>query len=165
MSIQRAPKKVFKTYTPVELKVREATSNDPCRPPTTLMDEIAEQTFDVLAFTEIMPTIWKRMNDRERRWRHVYKSLILLYRILINGSERVLQQCRGKLLAIQMLEDFHYVKDGEDHGLNVREKSKHLVELIQAYDRIKNEHIKAVANEISCTTEAGGSIRMFHLVI
>ena len=163
MSIQRALKKAVKIHSHVESKVREATSNDPCLPPTTLMAEIAELTCDVLAFTEIMPTIWKRMDIREKKWRHVYKSLVLLHYIFINGSDRVLQQCRENLLGIQVLADFQYVKNGEDYGLNVRDKSKQLIELIQDDDRIKNERTKV--ERFSLTTEAGGSISTFYSII
>jgi epsin len=55
------------------IKVREATSNDPWGPPSSLMSEIADLTFNVVAFTEVMGMIWKRLNDSGKNWRHVYK--------------------------------------------------------------------------------------------
>lgn len=42
------------------MKVREATSNDPWGAPSTLMGEIADLTYNVVAFTEIMQIVWKR---------------------------------------------------------------------------------------------------------
>lgn len=57
----------------VGLKVREATSNDPWGPSSSLMSEIADLTYNVVAFSEIMSMVWKRLNDHGKNWRHVYK--------------------------------------------------------------------------------------------
>ena len=61
-----------------QVKVREATSNDPWGPSSTQMSEIADLTYNMVAFSEIMQMIWKRLNDHGKNWRHVYKSLLLL---------------------------------------------------------------------------------------
>ena len=53
--------------------MREATSNDPWGPSSSLMSEIADLTYNVVAFSEIMSMIWKRLNDHGKNWRHVYK--------------------------------------------------------------------------------------------
>jgi epsin len=145
MPIHRTIKNVVKNYTFAEVKVREATSNDPWGPSTTLMSEIADLTYNVMAFGEIMQMIWKRLNDHGKNWRHVYKSLVLLDYLLKTGSERVAQQCRENLLSIQTLKDFQYVEDGKDHGQNVREKSKALVALLKDDERFKNERTKALS--------------------
>lgn len=71
------------------MKVREATSNDPWGPSSTLMSEIADLTYNVVAFSEIMQMIWKRLNDHGRNWRHVYKALVLLEYLIKTGSEKV----------------------------------------------------------------------------
>ncbi|MEQ2257997.1 hypothetical protein XENORESO_000642 [Xenotaenia resolanae] len=57
----------------VNVKVREATSNDPWGPSSSLMSEIADLTFNVVAFAEVMGMVWKRLNDSGKNWRHVYK--------------------------------------------------------------------------------------------
>lgn len=54
-------------------QVREATSNDPWGPSSSLMSEIADLTYNVVAFSEIMSMVWKRLNDHGKNWRHVYK--------------------------------------------------------------------------------------------
>lgn len=72
-----------------KVKVREATSNDPWGPSSTLMSEIADLTYNVVAFTEIMQMIWKRLNDHGKNWRHVYKALVLLEYLIKTGSEKV----------------------------------------------------------------------------
>ena len=72
-----------------QVKVREATSNDPWGPSSTMMSEIADLTYNVVAFTEIMQMIWKRLNDHGKNWRHVYKALVLLEYLIKTGSEKV----------------------------------------------------------------------------
>lgn len=39
------------------------------------MSEIADLTFNVVAFAEVMGMVWKRLNDSGKNWRHVYKVL------------------------------------------------------------------------------------------
>ena len=158
MPIHRTLKNVVKNYTFAEVKVREATSNDPWGPSTTLMSEIADLTYNVMAFTEIMQMIWKRLNDHGKNWRHVYKSLVLLDYLLKTGSERVAQQCRENLLTIQTLKDFQYNEDGKDHGQNVREKSKTLVALLKDDERFKNERTKALAAKERFAQNTGASV-------
>lgn len=145
MSVRRQLKNVVNNYSNAEVKVREATSNDPWGPSSSVMTEIADATYNVVAFSEIMGMIWKRLNDHGKNWRHVYKSLVVLDYIIKTGSERVAQQCRENLYAIQTLKDFQFIdKDGKDQGMNVREKAKQLVALLKDEDRLKNERARAL---------------------
>ena len=89
MPIRRSVKNVIKNYSDSQVKVREATSNDPWGPSSTLMSEIADLTYNVVAFTEIMQMVWKRINDHGKNWRHVYKALVLLDYIIKTGSDKV----------------------------------------------------------------------------
>ena len=73
----------------LQVKVREATSNDPWGPSSTQMSEIADLTYNMVAFSEIMQMIWKRLNDHGKNWRHVYKALVLLEYLIKTGSEKV----------------------------------------------------------------------------
>lgn len=132
-------------YSEAEIKVREATSNDPWGPSSSLMTEIADLTYNVVAFSEIMSMVWKRLNDHGKNWRHVYKALTLLDYLIKTGSERVAQQCRENIFAIQTLKDFQYIdRDGKDQGINVREKSKQLVALLKDEERLKAERVQAL---------------------
>lgn len=81
--------KVTHHNTSLQVKVREATSNDPWGPSSTMMSEIADLTYNVVAFSEIMQMIWKRLNDQGKNWRHVYKALVLLEYLIKTGSEKV----------------------------------------------------------------------------
>ncbi len=142
--IRRTIKNVVKNYSDAQVKVREATSNDPWGPSSTLMSEIADLTYNVVAFTEIMQMVWKRLNDHGKNWRHVYKALVLLDYIIKTGSEKVAQQCKENIYAIQTLKDFQYLEENKDQGINVREKAKQLVNLLKDDERLKNERAKAL---------------------
>nr|XP_015211508.1 PREDICTED: epsin-3 [Lepisosteus oculatus] len=144
-SLRRQVKNIVHNYSEAEIKVREATSNDPWGPSSSLMSEISDLTFNVVAFTEVMGMIWKRLNDSGKNWRHVYKALTLLDYLIKTGSERVAQQCKENVFAIQTLKDFQYVdRDGKDQGVNVREKAKQLVALTRDEDRLKQERAHAL---------------------
>ena len=161
MPITRQVKNVVKNYSNVEVKVREATSNDPWGPSSSLMADIADQTYNVVAFSETMVMIWKRLNDHGKNWRHVYKSLVLLDYILKTGSERVAQQCRENIFAIQTLKDFQFIdRDGKDQGMNVREKSKQLVALLKDEERLKNERTRAIKAKERLSQAGGGSSKL-----
>jgi len=142
--LQRNVKNVVKNYTEAQIKVREATSNDPWGPSSTLMSEIADLTYNVVAFSEIMQMIWKRLNDHGKNWRHVYKALVLLEYLIKTGSEKVAQQCRENIFFIQTLKDFQHIEENKDQGMNVREKSKSLVSLLKDEEKLKNERIRAL---------------------
>ncbi|XP_036050728.1 epsin-2 isoform X2 [Onychomys torridus] len=144
-SIRRQMKNIVNNYSEAEIKVREATSNDPWGPSSSLMTEIADLTYNVVAFSEIMSMVWKRLNDHGKNWRHVYKALTLLDYLIKTGSERVAHQCRENIFAIQTLKDFQYIdRDGKDQGINVRERSKQLVALLKDEERLKAERVQAL---------------------
>lgn len=142
--IKRNAKNIVKKYSDAQVKVREATSNDPWGPPSTIMAEIADLTYNVVAFSEIMQMIWKRLNDHGKNWRHVYKALVLLEYLIKTGTEKVAQQCVENVFAIQTLKDFQYMEDSKDYGVNIREKSKKLVALLKDSEKLKAERARAL---------------------
>ncbi|XP_046448724.1 epsin-2-like isoform X17 [Daphnia pulex] len=142
--IRRNIKNIAHNYTDAQVKVREATSNDPWGPPSSLMSEISDLTYNVVAFSEIMQMIWKRLNDHGKNYRHVYKALVLLDYLVKTGNEKVAQQCKENIFAIHTLRDFQYYEEGKDQGVHVREKSKALEALLKDDERLKNERIKAL---------------------
>ncbi|XP_020505229.1 epsin-2 isoform X1 [Labrus bergylta] len=159
--IRRQMKNMVNNYSDAEKKVREATSNDPWGPSSSLMSEIADLTYNVVAFSEIMSMIWKRLNDHGKNWRHVYKALTLLDYLIKTGSERVALQCKENIFAIQTLKDFQYIdRDGKDQGINVREKSKQLVVLLKDEDRLKGERSQALKTKERMAQVSTGSSQM-----
>ncbi|XP_074094445.1 epsin homolog lqf isoform X1 [Cotesia typhae] len=143
-------------YSPAQKLVRKATSNDPWGPTSTLMAEIADLTYNVVAFTEIMQMLWKRLNDHGKNWRHVYKALIVLDYLIKTGSEKVAQQCKENIFAIQTLKDFQYMDGIKDQGINVREKAKQLVALLKDDERLRNERARALKAKERFAQSASG---------
>lgn len=54
------------------------------------MSEIADLTYNVVAFSEIMSMVWKRLNDHGKNWRHVYKVCVWL---TCNLSKYIIALC------------------------------------------------------------------------
>ncbi|MCJ1415467.1 Epsin-3, clathrin recruitment and traffic between the Golgi and endosome [Xylographa parallela] len=135
-------------YTEMEAKVREATNNEPWGASSTIMQEIANGTYSYQLLNEIMPMIYKRFTEKAaEEWRQIYKGLQLLEFLIKNGSERVIDDARGHLSLIKMLRQFQFIdQNGKDQGLNVRNRSKELAELLGDVDRIRAERKKARGN-------------------
>ena len=95
-------KNYTKGYTDTQTKIRDATSNDPWGPSGTQMNEIAQLTYNQCVpirhqaldchrlptwthsgarqadacrsdFVEVMEMLDKRLNDKGKNWRHVFK--------------------------------------------------------------------------------------------
>ncbi|XP_056626005.1 clathrin interactor 1a [Triplophysa dalaica] len=139
---------VVMNYTEIESKVREATNDDPWGPSGQLMGEIARATFMYEQFPEVTNMLWTRMlRDNKKNWRRVYKSLLLLAYLVRNGSERVVTSAREHLYDLRSIESYHYVdENGKDQGINVRQKVKEMIELVQDDDRLREERKKAKKN-------------------
>ncbi|XP_072846720.2 epsin-3 isoform X8 [Pogona vitticeps] len=156
-ALRRQVKNIVHNYSEAEIKVREATSNDPWGPPSSLMSEIADLTFNTVAFAEVMGMIWRRLNDNGKNWRHVYKALTLLDYLIKTGSEKVAHQCRENLYTIQTLKEFQYIdRDGKDQGINVREKVKQVMSLLKDEERLKQERAYALKTKERMSLEGMG---------
>ncbi|KZT12171.1 ENTH-domain-containing protein [Laetiporus sulphureus 93-53] len=148
-SVYNQAKNVVFNVSEMEAKVREATNDEPWGASSTLMQEIAQGTFNFQHFNEIMPAIYARFMEKEaRQWRQIYKALQLLEYLVKNGSERVVDDARSHIATIKMLRNFYYIDDkGKDQGLNVRNRSRELVELLSDVDKIRTERRKAKTNK------------------
>ncbi|KZV92547.1 ENTH-domain-containing protein [Exidia glandulosa HHB12029] len=148
-SVYNQAKNIVLNVSEMEAKVREATNDDPWGASSTLMNEIAQGTFNYQQFNEIMPCIYARFMEKEaRQWRQIYKALQLLEFLIKNGSERTVDDARAHLSTIKMLRNFHYIDDkGKDQGINVRNRSREIVELLNDLDKVRNERKKAKANK------------------
>ncbi|GAA97049.1 uncharacterized protein L969DRAFT_90466 [Mixia osmundae IAM 14324] len=146
-SMYNQAKNVVLNYTEMEAKVREATNDDPWGASSTSMTEIAQATNDYALFNEIMPTIYSRFTEKEaHQWRQIYKALQLLEYLVKHGSERVVDDARTHVAMIKILRNFHYIDEkGKDQGINVRNRSKELADLLSDIDRVRQERRKARA--------------------
>lgn len=134
--------------TEMEAKVREATNNEPWGAPTTLMGQIASGTYNYREREEIIGFIFRRFTEKAaNEWRQIYKLLQLLDYLIKNGLERIIDDVRANILLIQMLKSFHYIDSkGRDQGINVRNRSKNLVALLNDDALIRTERKKARSN-------------------
>ncbi|KAJ9151269.1 ENTH domain-containing protein [Pleurostoma richardsiae] len=139
--VMRSVKNVTKGYSSVQVKVREATSNDPWGPTGTQMSEIAQLTFNSSTeFYEIMDMLDKRLNDKGKNWRHVLKALKVLDYCLHEGSELVVTWGKQNVYIIKTLREFQYIdEEGRDVGQNVRVAAKELTSLLLDDERLRAE--------------------------
>ncbi|KAI0518103.1 hypothetical protein F5B22DRAFT_92204 [Xylaria bambusicola] len=139
--VMRSVKNVTKGYSSVQVKVREATSNDPWGPTGTQMSEIAQMTYNSSTeFYDIVDMLDKRLNDKGKNWRHVLKALKVLDYCLHEGSELVVTWARKNIYIIKTLREFVYVdEEGRDVGQNVRVAAKELTALILDEERLRAE--------------------------
>ncbi|KAI1814911.1 hypothetical protein GGS20DRAFT_378283 [Poronia punctata] len=139
--VMRSVKNVTKGYSSVQVKVREATSNDAWGPTGTQMSEIAQLTFNgSTEFYDIVDMLDKRMNDKGKNWRHVLKALKVLDYCLHEGSELVVTWARKNVYIIKTLREFVYVdEEGRDVGQNVRVAAKELTALLLDEERLRAE--------------------------
>ncbi|XP_070362944.1 ENTH domain-containing protein 1 isoform X4 [Equus asinus] len=155
MAFRRQVKNFVKNYSDAEIKVREATSNDPWGPSSSLMLDISDLTFNTISLSEIMNMLWQRLKDHGKNWRHVYKSLTLMDYLIKNGSRKVIQHCREGFCNLQTLKDFQHVDEaGKDQGYYIREKSKQVITLLM------DEQLLHKEREIACRTRRRTSYSM-----
>ncbi|KAM7207317.1 putative enth domain containing protein [Naviculisporaceae sp. PSN 640] len=139
--VMRSVRNVTKGYSSVQVKVREATSNDPWGPTGTQMSEIAQLTYNSSTeFYEIMDMLDKRLNDKGKNWRHVLKALKVMDYCLHEGSELVVTWAKQNVFIIKTLREFIYIdEEGRDVGQNVRVAAKELTSLILDDERLRAE--------------------------
>jgi hypothetical protein len=155
---------VVMSYTEVEAKVREATNDEAWGPTGAIMQEITQYTFTYEHFPEVMGMLWRRMLlENKKNWRRVYKSLLLLSYLVRNGSERVITSSREHIYDLRQLEDYTFTDEyGRDQGINVRQKVKELVTLIQDDDALRAERKKAKKNKDKYIGMSGGRSGQFY---
>jgi hypothetical protein len=70
-------------------------------------------------FIEMMEIMDKRLNDKGKNWRHVFKTLTVLDYLLHAGSENVVIYFRDNMYVVKTLREFQYIDEGgKDQGAN-----------------------------------------------
>ncbi|KDQ54579.1 hypothetical protein JAAARDRAFT_38265 [Jaapia argillacea MUCL 33604] len=134
----RVAKNYTKGYSDTQAKVRDATSNDPWPPSGAQLNELAQLSYNQNDFVEILEMLDKRLNDKGKNWRHVFKSLTVVDYLLHSGSENVIVYFRDNIYVIKTLKEFQYVdEDEKDQGANVRQKAKDISNLLSDEQRLK----------------------------
>ncbi|RDD41966.1 Clathrin interactor 1 [Trichoplax sp. H2] len=135
---------VVMNYSEIEKKVKEATNDEKWGPHGSLMSELAKCTFTYEHYPELMSMLWRRMFNDKKIWRRTYKSLLLLAYLIRNGSDRVVNNAREHLYDLRNLENFQAFDEfGKDQGINVRQKVKEIINLLQDNERLRQERKNA----------------------
>lgn len=155
----RKAQNVVFNYTEMEAKVREATNNEPWGTSSTLMEYIAQGTYNLREREEILGMVFRRFTEKTaNEWRQIYKALQLLDYLIKHGSERFIDDTRCSMSLIRMLESFHYIdSQGRDQGINVRSRAKALIELLSDDNKIRAERRKARETSKKYKGVAGGT--------
>lgn len=157
----RKAQNVVFNYTDIEGKVREATNNEPWGASSTLMEQIAQGTYNLREREEILGMILRRFTEKGgSEWRQIYKALQLLDYLVRHGAERFIDDIRssGTLSALKMLSTFHYIdSQGKDQGINVRRRAQELATLLGDDEQIRAGRRKARETANKFRGVAGGS--------
>lgn len=166
-SYVRKAQNAMLNLTEVEAKVREATNNEPWGASTTLMATIARATFNYRDREEICNMIFRRFTEKSvREWRQIYKSLVLMEYLVKNGSERFVDDARANVALVTMLKSFHYIDSkGVDQGINVRNRSRELSQLLNDENLIREERKKAKDNakKFGAVSSSTGGVSSSHV--
>lgn len=133
-----------KPKTDVEARVYEVLSHKNWGAASSIMNQIAADTFDYEKFAIITRIMWENVEtQRPSAWRVIFKGLTLVEHLVKNGSERCVDDARNHGHLLRQLHQFNYYEGTIDRGLGVREKSKQLVEMLSDNDRIREERQKS----------------------
>ena len=102
-----------------EKKIAEALSNQNWGASSTLLNEIAQITFDYQEFPVVVNKIWGALDMTGRNWRTVFKALTLLEHLVKNGSDRIVEEARDHMHKLRRLSDFNFYEGHVDKGAGV----------------------------------------------
>eukprot|EP00842_Homolaphlyctis_polyrhiza_P000473 jgi/Hompol1/1426/HPOL_001387-RA len=145
-------------YPEFEAKVREATNNDPYPDPDPDPDSDLTRPFAFACcsrhgghFADIMRTISMRLQEPpSATWRQTYKALQLLEYLIKNGSERVVDSARANIYELRALLNYNYIDDKKkDQGMNIKNRAKEIIELLESDEKIRLERVKARGKSLS----------------
>ncbi|OMJ07082.1 ENTH domain-containing protein [Smittium culicis] len=141
-------KNVVLNLSEIEIKVNDATGSEPWGASRSLMQEIAQATYNPNEMNLVMNQIYSKFAESDPSlWRQAYKALQLLEYLIKNGSESVVNESRRHESIIRALRNFHYKDNtGVDRGINIRHLSGEISKLLNDTSRLKEERKKAKTN-------------------
>mmetsp|Transcript_6575 Transcript_6575/g.15092 ORF Transcript_6575/g.15092 Transcript_6575/m.15092 type:complete len:137 (+) Transcript_6575:279-689(+) len=102
--------------TEIERRLLEALSGENWGASSSLLNQIAQDTYDFEKYPVIMKTIWATMEGSGASWRKVFKALTLVEHLVKNGNERVVEETRDHMRRVRMLTDFNFFEGSIDRG-------------------------------------------------
>jgi len=133
--------------TELEKKVKAATSPENWGATGTLKTEIANATFDYSGFREVMPLLWRRVQENPKNHTIIYKALLLLEHMVRHGSQKVIDDARDNLSKLRMLQEFQYEDEqGRERGTGIRSKAKEVCDLLMDDEQLRTIRAEAQKN-------------------
>lgn len=130
-----------------ERLVREATTMEKWGPTAQQMKAISDLTYRRTSCPVVMDALMRRLSEPGKYWRHVYKALLVIDYALKNGSPDVAEYCRRHVIEIQTLQRYQHIdEDNKDQGINVRERAKLVLELVNDRHKLADERKRADAS-------------------
>ena len=130
-----------------ERLVREATTMEKWGPTAQQMKAISDLTYRRASCPVVMDALMRRLSEPGKYWRHVYKALLVIDYALKNGSPDVAEYCRRHVIEIQTLQRYQHIdEDNKDQGINVRERAKLVLELVNDRHKLAEERKRADAS-------------------
>ena len=124
------------------------------------MAEICEACFDPEGYRQVLGVIARRLQEKDERWRMVYKALLLLEYLIKHGPEKVWRDVQQSGSVLQRLQRFEYVDENQrDHGVNVRHRAQEIQELVANEERVREERRKAAENKAKYSGYSASQMR------
>jgi epsin len=127
----------------IEKRMFEALSGENWGASSSLLNQIASDTYDFDKYPVITKMIWASLEQTGAMWRKVFKGLTLIEHLAKNGNERIVEDTRDRMRMIRTLTDFNYYDGAVDRGSGVREKAKNVIDLLGDNQRVREEREKA----------------------
>ncbi|KAI0072839.1 hypothetical protein K474DRAFT_324952 [Panus rudis PR-1116 ss-1] len=129
----RAVKHVALRHSDLQVKVFDATSNDPNTPSAEQLEELTHLAYQCEIADELVTLLLKRMQttDPKRYWYRVYKSLLIVEYLLLYGPDKVVRGFWSRFQELQEFERFRYNDDsGFDHTVHIRELARRITKVL-----------------------------------
>lgn len=86
--------------------MHEATSNENWLVSTKVLDSLSHFSQQPKQMAVIMKHLWKRLDQKTKKWRKIEKCLCILEHLVYFGHPAVLQQIRYNIVEIKTFMDF-----------------------------------------------------------
>lgn len=121
--------KLGKQPSRLEKELTNATSDANWNASNSDLQSIASASHDPLDCSVIRSHVWGVLDDRDKKWRRIFKALTLTEILLKYGSEQMLEYIKTDLWRIQQWTDHRITENGKDVGAGIRAKANAIVDL------------------------------------
>lgn len=145
---------VILNKTATALLAERAVNGEPWGPHGQDLGDLANACHDGEAFTQVWAVLLKRLTAAPgAEWRRTYKALLVVQHLVTHSSQFAVQFILDNgTPVIEALLKYEYKDDaGKDQGINVRNRSKELLYLLESADRIREARAKAKAAKAKFT--------------